>query len=277
MASALLIKGHGFQEGPVAIAAPHTSALRWLSIGRLGVVSGRAYEATTGDQEVVLDILSGTITLEAGAQRQSGLGGRGDPFSGGPTCVCLPPATPYRLTSDGPRADLLVLAAPAASGLPVAIVSPEDAPARTVGAANWARQIWPGTALGASTRRLMVGETINPPGNWSSYPPHKHDEDAPPQEAVYEEVYFFTVKPADGFGLQRLYERRAAPDALDEVFAVADGDAVIIPRGYHPVVAAPGYQLGYVWTLCGHGHVYGAWTNDPAHAWLLNVEPMLRG
>ena len=64
-------------------------------------------------------------------------------------------------------------------------------------------------------------------------------------------------------------------DALNEVLVVEDGDTVIIPRGYHPVVAAPGYQLSYVWALRGEGRRYGAWSDDPAHAWLRNVEPLL--
>ncbi|HKD77276.1 MAG TPA: 5-deoxy-glucuronate isomerase, partial [Ktedonobacterales bacterium] len=72
-----------------------------------------------------------------------------------------------------------------------------------------------------------------------------------------------------------IYERREGDDVLNESFAVEDGDVFIIPRGYHPVVAAPGYQLGYIWALCGQGHAYGAWSDDPAHAWLRNVEPML--
>ena len=112
----------------------------------------------------------------------------------------------------------------------------------------------------------MVGETLNPPGGWSSYPPHKHDVDDPPREAIYEEVYFFRIQPEGGFGIQRVYERREGADALNEVLVVEDGDTVIIPRGYHPVVAAPGYQLSYVWALRGEGRRYGAWSDDPAHA-----------
>lgn len=277
MDGSLLIKGRGFAEGYVEIASPGTTPLRWLALGRLGVLAERPYDGATDRSEVVLNLLAGDISLEVGGVRHDHVAQRPDPFDGPPTFICLPPDTAYRLTSHTPQADLLLVSTPLTEDAsPVTIVRPPDAPARSVGAGNWTRTVWPGTAMGGGTRRLMVGETLNPPGNWSSYPPHKHDVDDPPRESVLEEAYFFLVKPAGGFGIQRIYERRDTPDALDEVYVVRDGDTVIIPRGYHPVVAAPGYQLGYVWALCGHGRRYGAWTDDPAHAWLHDVEPILR-
>ncbi|HEV2404400.1 MAG TPA: 5-deoxy-glucuronate isomerase [Ktedonobacterales bacterium] len=275
MASPYLIKGKGFQPGYVRIAAPEQTALRWITIGRLGLVQQTFHEHTTGAQELVITILSGAVSLTVEGGPACVTSQRADVFSGGPTYLCLPPETSYRLTPLTSMADLLLIETPADPGLGVHVVTPEDAPARIVGAGNWARSVWPGTASLPVSRRLLVGETVNPPGNWSSYPPHKHDVDDPPREALYEEVYFFAIKPAGGFGIQRLYERRQGEDALDETFAVEDGDTVIIPRGYHPVVAAPGYQLGYVWSLCGHGRSYGAWSDDPAHAWLRAVEPIL--
>lgn len=279
MHAPLLVKGRGYQEGYTPIASPETAPLRWLSLGRLGLAMGHAYKDNTGEQEAVLDVLAGTVTLEIDGPRQEHLGGRSDPFGAGPTLICLPPSTAYRVTSLGHTADVLIVRAPVAdvpeTAVRSTVVRPEDAPGRRIGAANWARQVWPGTALAPGTQRLMVGETLNPPGNWSSYPPHKHDTENPPIEAIYEEVYFFSIKPVGGFGIQRVYECRQAEDALDEVFVVEDGDVAIIPRGYHPVVAAPGYQLAYVWALCGTGRTYGAWSNDPAHDWVRNVEPLL--
>ena len=91
-----------------------------------------------------------------------------------------------------------------------------------------------------------------------------------------EEVYFYVVKPKQGFGVQCLYQRPEVPNRLDEAFIVRDGDTVVLPRGYHPAVAAPGYQLCYVWVLYAEADVYGAWSDDPDHAWVRNVEAMLR-
>jgi 5-deoxy-glucuronate isomerase len=275
MTASLLIKGQGFQEGRAPLSSPSSSPLRWMTLERLGVVAPRPFESQTGGDELVLALLSGEVTLETTQGRFERIGGRADPFAGGPTFLCLPPNTAYQLSAATAQVDVLAISAPAEQGETVTVVRPEDAPARIVGAGNWVRTVWPGTSLAHGTRRLMVGETLNPPGGWSSYPPHKHDVDDPPREAVYEEVYFFSIKPAGGFGIQRIYERHNGADALNEVYVVEDGDVVVIPRGYHPVVAAPGYQVSYVWALRGMERRYGAWTEDPAHAWLRNVEPML--
>ncbi len=276
MESALLVKGRGFQEGLALIASPATAALRWTTVGRLGIVAPRPYTAETGDDELVLTVLSGSLAIETDGQTYR-VDGRSSTFAGGPVFVCLPPGTEYQVTATSETADLFVARTPAEPGETVTVVGPTDAPARSIGASNWIRTVWPGTSVAGGTRFLMVGETLNPPGGWSSYPPHKHDVNDPPREAIYEEVYFFRVHPAGGFGIQRVYERRPGVDALNEVLVVEDGDTVIIPRGYHPVVAAPGYQLSYVWALRGEGRRYGAWSDDPAHAWLRDVEPLLNG
>jgi 5-deoxy-glucuronate isomerase len=275
MSSPLLIKSRGFQPGYVEIASPKESMLRWITVGRLGLLANTPYESATGEQELVINLLSGTVTLESDSLPPTQVGGRQDPFRGGPSLICIPPSTTYRIVATTPTADAVLFSAPAPTGKALQIVRPEDAPMTKIGAGNWTRSLWPGTGNVVSTQRLLIGETINSPGCWSSFPPHKHDTDDPPREAVYEEVYFFTVKPAGGFAIQRVYERRQAPDALDETITVEDGDTVIIPRGYHPVVAAPGYQVAYIWALCGNGRAYGAWSDDPEYAWLRAVEPIL--
>ncbi len=273
MNAGLLIKGKGFQEGLAPIASPSDTPLRWTTVGRLGVVSSRPHTASTEGDELVLALLSGSLALEADGRSEL-IEGRANAFAGGPTFLCIPPHTAYEISATSDVADLLVVSTRAEPGEAVVAVRPADAPARTVGANNWVRTVWPGTSMTPGTRHLMVGETLNPPGGWSSYPPHKHDVDDPPREAIYEEVYFFRIQPVGGFGIQRIYERREGADLLNEAFVVEDGDTVIIPRGYHPVVAAPGYQLSYVWALRGEGRRYGAWSDDPAHAWLRNVEPL---
>ena len=157
------------------------------------------------------------------------MGGRSNPFSAGPTLICLPPGTSYRFTALTATLDMAVSLTPADAGLPVAVIGPNDIPENRAGAANWSRTIRPGTSVAPTTRRLMMAETIVPPGNWTSYPPHKHDVENPPNEAIYEEVYFYLFKPAGGYGFQRVYEPGDAPDRLNEVYVVEDGDAVAIP------------------------------------------------
>ena len=108
----------------------------------------------------------------------------------------------------------------------------------------------------------MLGETINPPGNWSSYPPHKHDRHAPPEEVALEEVYYYRFKPEGGFGVQLIYD-----DHDERAQVVRDGDVVAIPSGYHPVVAAPGYSLYYLWVMAGEGRELAPFF-DPRHVWV---------
>jgi len=133
------------------------------------------------------------------------------------------------------------------------------------------------TAIDLPIQRFMMGETINPPGNWSSYPPHKHDEKKPPFEAIYEEVYHFLVKPQQGFGFIRVYDPITRQDRIDEAFVLQNGDTMVLPHGYHPLGVAPGYQLYYQFALVGDVREYGAWSDDPDHQWLRAVEPILKG
>ena len=143
--------------------------------------------------------------------------------------------------------------------------------AKQVGRDNWQRTVYSALAEDVPAQRLLAGETLNPPGNWSSYPPHKHDRSNPPQEAVLEEVYFFRIKPAQGFGLMWTYTAADDPDGFSTALVVEDGDTVLLPKGYHPVVAAPGYELHYTWVLAGEERRYGAWADDPRHAWVKNA------
>ena len=136
-----------------------------------------------------------------------------------------------------------------------------------VGEGNWSRTVR--TILGPEhdAQRLLLGETINPPGNWSSYPPHRHDRDNPPEEVDLEEVYLFKTNPAGGFGVQIRYELDG--DRAEEAFLVRDDDVAVIRSGFHPVVAASGYELYYLWVMAGEGRAMMPYL-DPAHAWVQN-------
>ena len=145
------------------------------------------------------------------------------------------------------------------------VIAPGDQRIAEVGRGNWARSVR--TILGPehAAGRLLLGETVNPPGNWSSYPPHKHDEQAPPDEVRLEEVYLFKVDPPQGFGVQIRYHAEG-----EQLFTVRNNDATAIRAGYHPVVAAPGYTLYYLWAMAGEGREMIP-RLDPQHAWVLNA------
>jgi len=116
---------------------------------------------------------------------------------------------------------------------------------------------------------LLVVEVITPAGHSSSYPPHKHDTEAPPAETQLEETYYHRLNPPQGFAFQRVY---TDDRSLDEACAVEDHDVVMVPRGYHPVVAPHGYELYYLNVMAGP-HRFWVFKNDPAHEWMLQQPP----
>jgi 5-deoxy-glucuronate isomerase len=112
--------------------------------------------------------------------------------------------------------------------------------------------------------KLVVIEVYTPGGNWSSYPPHKHDVDNPPVEVDLDEIYYYRMRDPQGYALQNLY---TPPESRDSVIKVHNGDAVLIRDGYHPVVAGPGYDTYYLNFLAGSSRAMAV-TEDPDHVWL---------
>jgi 5-deoxy-glucuronate isomerase len=224
--------------------------------------AGQSFEST-GDLETVVVLLGGVVDVEANGESLGSAGGRSSVFEGPGHAVYAPPGTVLRLKATTP-AQIAIATAPAGQGAPLKarIIGPGDQRLADVGKGNWSRTVR--TILGPehAAGRLLLGETINPPGNWSSYPPHKHDREAPPEEVRLEEVYFFKVDPPEGFGVQVRYD-----DAGTEAFTVRDGDSAVIRSGYHPLVAAPGYSLYYLWIMAGDGRQMIPYM-DPAHAWV---------
>ena len=224
--------------------------------------AGQSFEST-GDLETVVVLLGGVVDVEANGESLGSAGGRSSVFEGPGHAVYAPPGTVLRLKATTP-AQIAIATAPAGQGAPLKarIIGPGDQRLADVGKGNWSRTVR--TILGPehAAGRLLLGETINPPGNWSSYPPHKHDREAPPEEVRLEEVYFFKVDPPEGFGVQVRYD-----DAGTEAFTVRDGDSAVIRSGYHPLVAAPGYSLYYLWVMAGDGRQMIPHF-DPAYAWV---------
>jgi 5-deoxy-glucuronate isomerase len=221
----------------------------------------------TADGETLVVILHGVLDVEVDGESLGRAGGRASVFDGGGDAVYLPPGASLVLsTADGAGAAIAVASAPLADE-PAAlarVIRPADHRVADVGEGNWARRVR--TILGPehAAGRLLVGETVNPAGNWSSYPPHKHDEHNPPHEVALEEVYLFKVDPPGGFGVQILYD----PGPRGERASVVhDGDVAIIKSGYHPVVGAPGYSLYYLWVMAGQGRQMIP-ALDPQHAWV---------
>jgi 5-deoxy-glucuronate isomerase len=268
-----LIKAQA-KEGFQQIVRP--GVLRFLDFARLNLARDHKHSAKAQGREYVLDVFSGTATIAvelASGHKQlfPYVGARADVFSGPPVMVYLPPQSSYEITAESEFFDAGIFSAPSAATAPPALLAGAAVVAKQVGRGNWQRTVYSALTEDVPAQRLLAGETLNPPGNWSSYPPHKHDRSNPPQEAILEEVYFFRTKPAQGFALMWTYTAAADPDGFSTALVVEDGDTVLLPKGYHPVVAAPGYQLHYTWVLAGEERRYGAWADDPRHAWVKNA------
>lgn len=231
----------------------------------------RLAELAAGEGQVLGDdaceqcaiVLEGSVEVAVGGVGLGTAARDGGVFDSPPAGAYVPPAQELALTA---RVDAtLAVASAPLDGRPAGrarLIRPDERHVRRAGSGNWSRTIR--TLLGPDddAGRLIVGETINPPGNWSSYPPHKHDRQAPPEEVALEEVYFYRFEPEGGFGVQLIYD-----DAGERAQVVRDGDAVVIPSGYHPVVAAPGYVLYYLWVMAGEGRELAPYL-DPRHAWV---------
>jgi len=254
---------HGFR----AVVTPSQDQLRLLSLGLLSLNANETWEKTFAGEEAALVILGGKCAAQANQQQWAEIGERADVFSGKATTIYLPAVSRLLVKALTPF-EAAVISAPATNSGEPLLIKPEAVNVREVGAGNWHRSVQDIIDARVPAQRLIVGETYNRPGEWSSYPAHKHDTYIPGVEACLEEVYHFRVNPPQGFGIQRIYSPETG---LDEAYAVKNGDTIVIPRGYHPVAAAPGYTVYYLWALAGEQREMKP-HDDPAHAWVHEME-----
>jgi 5-deoxy-glucuronate isomerase len=227
-------------------------------------VVGPPHSGHTGEREVCLVVVEGTCSVRSDHGDWRDLGGRRGPFEGLPDAAYLPPGTAWEV--DG-EAEVAVCSAPAPNGGAGARVLPgEDIEVETRGFGAQERTVVPILMGDREAESLLVCEVLTPPGHWSSYPPHKHDRDALPEESYLEETYYHRIDPPRGFALQRVY---TADGNLDETVTVRDRDVVLVPRGYHTVSAPPGYAVYYLNVMAGPRRTW-AIANDPDHEWMLN-------
>lgn len=244
---------------------------RFVRFGLLNLPRGGTHRDGTGDEEACLVLLNGRCTVAAAKEKWEGLGARNTVFDGRPYSVYIPRDASFQVSTEE-GCSLAICRAPAKTKRVPRVIPPDQVKSRTVGKWNWRREVC--DIMGNDStipETLIVGETINPPGNWSSVPPHKHDSANLPVESKLEEIYFYKLRPPQGFGLQRLYTKEGD---IDETYVIRDGDTLVIPRGYHPVVAAPGYSLYYLWVLAGEKRMMKP-NDDPEHSWLKNCEPII--
>lgn len=231
---------------------------RELTSYRVRLSAGATARYSAPGEETVLVLQEGKGTLTAGGKTWQV--SRSGVFKERATALLLPPGVEVTITAESPFEAVLVSTPAPAGGEPI-LLAPDAVVVNQRGRGTYSREVHDIFVRDPHGRRLMVGETFNPPGNWSSYPPHKHD--GRDGEPVLEEVYHFRLDPPQGFGHQMLYTN----DGESVTHAVRDGDAVLLPYGYHPVAAPPGYKLYYLWAMAGEERKL-ALHEDPAHKWI---------
>ncbi len=261
----LLIKpaASGTVSGDSLVATPESTGYEYLTLRIRKLSRGEKFRSETGASELGVVILGGRCSVESTAGSWSNIGSRTHVFDGLPTALYLPIETGFTVTAET-DCELAFCFSRAEQKFPARLVTPDEIEVEVRGGANATRQINHILKPEFPAHRLLLVEVYTPSGNWSSYPPHKHDVHNPPDEVDLEELYYYKVDRPEGYAIQRVY---TADGRLDETLIVRDGELVLVPEGYHPVVAAHGYNVYYLNALAGSAHSMAA-SDDPAYAWV---------
>jgi len=252
--------------GLVTVVPPGDPQMEFVNMDLLRLKPGEQVELGSDSRELGLVILGGQASVHWAGSPAVHLHARSEPLAGWPHAVYIPAGQRLMVQAAG-WLEAAIFGAPAEPGGTVQVIHPDDLNVLKIGEGNWYLE---GTFViydKIPSQRLIVGETHIPAGNWCSSPPHSHEADRPGQETRLEEVYYFRFRPSQGFGFQGLY---TLDGALNEAYIIRDGDVVLVPRGMHPNVAGPGYEMYMLWGMAGPRKEWIPF-EDPDHRWLGSV------
>ena len=252
------------------VITPERAGWGFSGLRILELDPGAAHGYDTGADELIVLPLAGACAVICDGERFT-LAGRESVFSQVSDFLYVPPTSRVEIASDG-GGRFALPSARTERRLEPRHVAAQDIAVELRGAGQASRQVNNFCSPEAfAADRLIAVEVLTPAGNWSSYPPHKHDEDRPGEETALEEIYYFEVAPGprgQGFAYQRCYGSGPGRE-IDVLAEVRSGDAVLLPYGYHgPSMAAPGYDLYYLNVMAGPGERAWRFRDDPAHAWI---------
>jgi 5-deoxy-glucuronate isomerase len=263
MPSKLLVRPTDSADGVRHKITPESAGWTYVGFESRAIDKSGCATLNTGEREICVVVLTGKARVTADGFDSGVIGERADVFSGLPWSVYAPPRREVVIAAED-DCEIAICSAPATGKLPARVIPPGDVETLTRGKGTntrHVRNILPETEPAES---LLVVEVITPGGNWSSYPPHKHDTATAGEETALEETYYHRLNPPQGFAFQRVY---TDDRSLDQTMAVEDGDVVMVPRGYHPVGAPHGYDLYYLNVMAGPKRQW-IFRNDPAHDWI---------
>jgi 5-deoxy-glucuronate isomerase len=238
--------------------------------------AGKAWSFQSGGNELAIIMFGGMVDVASSRGAWQGVGGRAHVFAGLPYALYLPPHTDFTVTALTDCEFAVTWVASKAEHDPV-LVTPADVTIEIRGGDHATRQINQMLPPGFPCERLVVVEVYTPGGNWSSYPPHKHDvhiEDAAGNliQADLDEIYYYKIDRPEGYAIQRVYTDADSPlhkagHPIDAAVIARNDDVVLIPEGYHPVSSPVGYTTYYLNVLAGSAQSLAA-VDDPDFAWV---------
>ncbi len=240
-----------------------------LTLTEFGILSlkrGETYASESGAREVALIVLGGACAVTGDGFSFPSVGARQDVFSGKPHTLYIPCGRRYTVTAIT-DVELARAASPSDLAADPYLITPEQVKLAHIGKDNYRRDAHLILTDAFPAAHLFIGEAFVPSGNHASYPPHRHDFDNLPVEVDMEEIYFFRFSPQQGYGIQRIY---TDDRSIDFTCTVEHNDTTLIPRGYHPVINAPGYIMYYLWIMAGRKNRKFLSVIDPTHHWILN-------
>lgn len=251
--------------GKSEIITKDNSPCKNVEIDMVKLIKGDKKSYSEADKEYGLLILNGKCTVEGATFKYENVGERETVFEGNATCVYVPRNTDFTITACGEVA-IAVCKCPSTNDHKPALIKPTDVSGKKLGKPGWERHAMFILDERVEADQIYIGEAWIDGGQWSSYPPHKHDDMNMPTEANTEEIYYFEFEKPQGFGIQKVYTMEGN---IDETYTVKSGDFVEIPRGYHPYHSAPGYKSYMLWIMAGP--IRGFYmTTDEEHKWLNN-------
>ena len=253
-------------DGLLVSVTPQSAGWSYVGFEVYRLARGATVDRAMEGREVCIVMLSGRADIKTGEHEWRGIGTRQTVFGGPPDAVYIPPAGNLEVTGASDVCEVALCWAPAKRGAEPALIKASDVRQFKRGSGQTARTIHNILMEDRPAESLLVTEVLTPGGNWSSYPPHKHDTDNLPAESYLEETYYHRTARSEGFAVQMVY---TDDRSVNEAIQVRDGDVVLVPRGYHPVAAGPGYDLYYLNVMAGP-HRRWLVTTDPDHRWQLD-------
>ena len=238
--------------------------LKLTEFGIITLQKGGIYSTNSGASEVALIVLGGTCTVTGSDFEFKNIGKRKNVFDGKPYTVYIPFGQEYAITAVT-DVEIAWTASPASLKTAAYVITPEQVKEAHIGKENYQRDAVLMLTDAFPAAHLFIGEAYVPSGNHASYPPHRHDFDNLPVEVDMEELYFFRFNPEQGYGIQKIYTDNRD---IDFTCTVEQNDTTLIPRGYHPVINAPGYTMYYLWIMAGQKNRKFLSVPDPDHKWI---------